>query len=47
MHAQSSSTDTESEAEEHEVVRLKTTTASVEIANISQQHAALLRKAVF
>ena len=44
--AQSSSTHRESEAEEHGEVRPKTTTALVEIANISQQHAALQRKAV-
>ena len=47
MYAQSSSTDTESEAEEHEVVRPKMTTALVEIANISQQHAAFTKKSSF
>ena len=45
--AQSSNTDSESKVEKLEVVRPKTTTASVKIANISWQHAALLRKAVF
>ena len=46
-HAQPSSTESESEAEEQERVRPKTETASAEVANISQQHAALLREAVF
>ena len=41
-HAQPSSTDSESKAEEQERVRLKT-----EVTKISQQHAALLREAVF
>ena len=41
VHAQSISTDSESEAEEHEVVGPKTTTASAKIANISQQNSAL------
>ena len=39
--------DSESEAKDNELVRHKTTTALVEIANISWQHAALLRKTVF
>ena len=47
MHAQSSSTNLESEAKEHEVARPKMTTASVEIANISQQHAAFIVKSSF
>ena len=47
VHAQSPSTDSENEAKEHEVARPKTTTASVETANISWQPATLLRKAVF
>ena len=41
------STESESEAEEPERIRLKTETASAEVAKISQQHAALLREAVF
>ena len=47
VYAQSINTASESEAKEHEVVRPKTTTASMKIATISWQHAALLRKAVF
>ena len=46
-HAQPSSTDSESEAEKQERVRPKTEAASAEVANISQQCAALLREAVF
>ena len=46
-HSQPSSTESESEAEEQERVRPKTETASAAVANISQQHAALLREAVF
>ena len=45
--AQPSSTDSESKAEEQERVRPKTETASAEVANISQLHAALLKEAVF
>ena len=46
-HAQPSSTESESEDEEQERVRPKAETASTEVANIGQQHAALLREAVF
>ena len=46
MHAQSISTDSETEDEEQQI-KPKTPSASVEISNISQQHAALLRKSVF
>ena len=46
-HAHPSSMDSESEAEEQERVRPKTEKASAEVANISQQHAALLREAGF
>ena len=46
-HAQPSSTESESEAEKQERIRPKTETASAEVANISWQHAALLREAVF
>ena len=42
-----SSTESKSEAGEQERRRPKTETASVEVANISQQHAALLREVVF
>ena len=42
-----SSTVSESEAEEQGRIRPKTETSSAELANISQQHAALLREAVF
>ena len=45
--AQSISTNSESEAQEYKVIRPKPTAASTEMANISCQHAALLRKAVF
>ena len=45
--AQSNSTNSESDAEEHEGARPTMITASAEIANISWQCAALLRKAVF
>ena len=44
---QPSSNESESEAEEQERVSPKTETTSAEVANISQQHAALLREAVF
>ena len=43
----SSSTKSESETEEQESTRPTAETTSSEIANISQQHAALLRQAVF
>ena len=46
-HVQYSSTDSESKAEKQEGTRPKTIRTSAEIANISQQHAALLRQAVF
>ena len=46
VHAQSISTDSESKAEEQEI-KPKPTTVSAEIDNISRQHTALLRKAVF
>ena len=46
-HALPSSTESESEAEEPESIRPKTETASAEVANISQQHAALLRRNIF
>ena len=46
-HAQPSSTESKSEAEEQKRVRPTTETASAEVANISQQHAALWREAVF
>ena len=46
-HVQSISTDSESEAEQHEVIRPKPTTASVEITNITWQCVALFRKAIF
>ena len=39
--------DSKHEAKDNELVRVKPTTASAEIANVSQQHAALLKKAVF
>ena len=42
-----SSTESESEAGEQERIRPKAETTSAEVAKISQQHAALLRQAVF
>ena len=45
--ALSSSTESESEAEEQERIRPQAETTSVEVANISWQHAALLRLAIF
>ena len=42
-----STTESENEAEEQERIRPKTNTASEEVANISQQHGALLREVVF
>ena len=46
-HAQPSTTELESEAEEREGVRPKTETCSAKVANISQQHPALLGEALF
>ena len=46
-HAQYSSTDSASEAEEPGGTRPKTETPSTKIANISWHHSALLRQAVF
>ena len=46
-HAQYSSTDSASEAEEHGGTRPKTETTSAKIANINWHHSALLRQAVY
>ena len=46
-HDQPSSTESKSEAEEEERIRPKTETALAGVANISWQHAALVREAVF
>ena len=46
-YTQCISTDSESEAKEHEIIQLKPTTASAEIANMSQQYGALLGNVVF